>query len=107
MDHCGWSAAIGLLLVLLYAAKAYHLRASSSLVDRRGSYTRRKVRTLITTAVAALVFCLSQPLVWMDFLAFDALHAFDKTKYLLSWYFALLWVALALAPFLSARNSSR
>ncbi|MGD9679676.1 MAG: serine/threonine protein kinase [Candidatus Obscuribacterales bacterium] len=107
MDHCLWSAAIGFLLVLFYTAKAYHLKASSSLVDRRGTYHRRKIRTMLTTGIASLIFCLSQPLVWMDFLAFDALHAFDKSKYALSWYFALLWVILALVPFLAARNSSR
>ncbi|MBZ0186237.1 MAG: serine/threonine protein kinase, partial [Candidatus Obscuribacterales bacterium] len=107
IDHCAWSAFVSFLLFVFYLIKALHLKASSKLTNKRAAYFVRKFHSFLVTAIAAMVFCLSQVAVYVDFLAYEAAQTVEKVKYVPSWYFVVLWVALASIPFLVAASRRR
>jgi len=100
-EHCNVAAIIAGFFLVYYLVKGWYLRASSSLLDKRGLQYKRRFATLVTLVAVTFLFAASQALILWDCQARLAEAGVEKMQYAHPWYFVLLWLILAAVPFVT------
>lgn len=100
-EHCNVAAIIAGFFLVYYLIKCWYLRASSSLLDKRGLQYKRRFAALTALIGVTFLFAASQALILWDCQARLAEAGVEKMRITHPWYFVLLWLILAAVPFVA------